>query len=100
MPREKDTHEKSTLLKARNTVKLEAVPIPNPMVCAVEAYERFGAESSVRAHPARHVSDQANISDLYIPSTAISEHSQHIFYLHGPTHPALPLQRLDFRIPP
>lgn len=43
--------ENSTLLKARKTVKLRALPMPIPIVWAVDAYERLGWERRVRAQP-------------------------------------------------
>jgi len=45
------TCENSTLLNDKKTVKARALPMPKPIVWAVEAYDRFCGESSVSAQP-------------------------------------------------
>lgn len=51
-----EAHEKSTELNARKTVKLRALPIPRPIVWAVEAYDRFCGDSNVKAQPSTAIS--------------------------------------------
>jgi hypothetical protein len=34
-------------------VKPRALPIPIPIVCAVDAYDKLGCDSKVNAHPAQ-----------------------------------------------
>lgn len=55
------THENSTLFKARKTVKLMVYPTANPMVCAVDAYDRFAGDNRVNAHPSTAISDEVGI---------------------------------------
>lgn len=72
---EEETYENSTLLKDRNTVKARALPMPKPIVWAVEAYDKFCGDSSVRAQPARSTMVYFSFQDCRprdIPSTAIS----------------------------
>jgi hypothetical protein len=51
-------YENSTLLKDRKTVKARALPMPKPIVWAVEAYDRFWGERRVRAQPKCQLSSQ------------------------------------------
>jgi hypothetical protein len=67
------THENSTELKARKTVKLRALPIPRPMAWAVEAYERLDGERRVSAQPGRVSNENADQRKV-VPSTAMSAH--------------------------
>jgi hypothetical protein len=72
---EEEAYENSTLLKDRKTVKARALPMPKPIVWAVEAYDKFCGDSSVRAQPARSAMVFSSFQDCQprdIPSTAIS----------------------------
>ncbi len=65
------TNEKSTLFRVRNPVKLIVYPTCNPIVCAVDAYDRFRGERRVSAHPSTAISTKtAEIQDIrcYQPS--------------------------------
>ena len=44
------------LFNAKKTVKLIVYPTANPIVWAVDAYDRFGGDNRVNAHPSTAIS--------------------------------------------
>src|SRR5271169_4639574 len=56
----------SGLLNARNTVNDKKYPVFNPIVCAVEAYDKLSTDNRVNAHPTLAISVGG------VPSTATS----------------------------
>lgn len=70
----KTAYENSILFNAKKTVKLIVYPTANPIVWAVDAYDRFGGDNRVNAHPSTAISTEENkrgISGSYsMPWTA------------------------------
>lgn len=65
-------HQKSTLFKAKKTVKDAKKPVLRPIVWQVDAYERLSTESRVRAQPRKIFINNPIPDHERLPSTAIS----------------------------
>ena len=55
-PADQSAYENSKLLNDKKTVKARALPMPRPIVWAVEAYDKFWGERRVSAQPDSSVS--------------------------------------------
>jgi len=79
-------------------VKARALPMPRPIVWAVEAYDKFWGESSVRAQPESQSQSPAHLQPIhhqqrYLKALVVILRKELLTYL------ALQPPKSDFQIP-